>query len=212
MLNRWTLYALSLCWASTVSHLNDGIIALRLRSVLSLEDSWLLFPSICRYLLLLNSYTGWMAVLLSVSLKLPYNTGFVWSSFGTCQLLSTSLELWVRELLDLSARERVGLIFTECSRPVTCSLRIKTAFLLLLFELIQGLIWVCFFFLQTLKSVPGIFVVLFEISCIEMISKMVFLERFWLLYSLRSGRMVRVWRDCGWLFLPLRVCGDFKVQ
>lgn len=72
VLNRWTLYALSLCWANTVSHLNDGIIALRLRSVLSLEDSWLLFPSICRYLLLLNPYTGWMAVLLSVSLKLPY--------------------------------------------------------------------------------------------------------------------------------------------
>lgn len=38
------------------------------------------------------------------------------------------LALWnsvVRELLDLSARARVGLIFTEWSRPVSCSLGIK---------------------------------------------------------------------------------------
>lgn len=47
-------YSLSSCQPSTVSHLNDGIIALRFRSVLSLEESWLLFSSIYSYLLLLN--------------------------------------------------------------------------------------------------------------------------------------------------------------
>lgn len=108
-------YSLFLCCPNTLSQLKDCIIALRLRSVRSLEDSWLYFhPFIVTSCYLTLTLGRWHCC-------------FLWAqqTQSVCvhhlvahQQLRTTLDprklalcdSWVRELLDISSRVRVGLI------------------------------------------------------------------------------------------------------